>query len=741
MELTVKQQLEKLEHKPTISRSKAETLHLAQELLKKMTLAEKIGQMFQLAPPEANVEGLKWEHGEENSSAKLICEGKVGSVLSVTDSETIFKLQKLAVEKSRLGIPLFFAADMIHGCRTGFPINLAMACSFDPDLIERSCRQLAYEIAHTGLNLTFSPMVDLVRDPRWGRVMESNGEDPYLNSQLAAAYVRGYQQGDYSSAYSVAACCKHFVAYGAAEGGREYNTVDMSERELRQHYLPGYKACADAGVASFMTSFNIYDGIPATANKFILRNILRNEWQYDGFVISDYTSSYEMIDHKTARDAREVALQSIVAGLDHEMVSMTYLQHLEELVYSGEIAESLIDEAVVHMLQFKYQIGLFDDPYKHLYADREQYMRLPETLALAKEAALKSVVMLKNNNQTLPLAKNKQKIALIGPLADSNQVVGAWGSLARNEECISLLSGMKSLVGGENIVYAKGCDILGNNREDFAQAIAIAKSADIIILAIGEDQSMSGEAKSRAYLNIPGIQNELAQALKALNKPLVTIVFSGRPLELGWYAENSDAILQAWFLGNENGNALASILFGDSNPSGKLAMSFPYTVGQVPVYYNQYNTGRPSANGEYSEYRSCYIDVPNYPLYSFGYGLSYSKFEYSNLVIDKKTLVAAQQLTVSVEICNTSDISGEEVVQLYIKCKNFSVVRPNRELKRFKRVMIPANCSKIIEFTINKSDLAYHNAEMKSTPENRDYTIYVGSDSNADLSAEFSYLS
>lgn len=739
MELAIEQQLNAISHDAIRAKSKNEIQQLANELLQKMTLTEKIGQLFQLAPPEANVEGLKWEHGESNASAQLISAGKVGSILSVVESSTIFKLQKLAVDNSRLGIPLFFAADMIHGCRTGFPINLAMACSFDPELIEKSCQQIAYEIAHTGLNLTFSPMVDLVRDPRWGRVMESNGEDPYLNSQLAAAYVRGYQQGDFSANYSVAACCKHFAAYGAIEGGREYNTVDMSERELRQHYLPGYKACADAGVASFMTSFNIYDGVPATANKFLLRDILRNEWQYQGFAISDYTSSYEMLDHKTAKDEEDVALQCILAGLDHEMVSTSYLNHLENLVNAGKVSLDLINEAVLRMLQFKFQIGLFDNPYKHIYANPEQYMRNSETLKLAHQAALESVVLLRNKHDLLPLSKQGKKIALIGPFANSNQVVGAWGSLAKDAECVSLLTGISSLVGADALLCTAGCAINDQDRSGFAEALELAKQADVVILALGEDQNMSGEAKSRAYLNIPGVQNELALAIKALNKPMVSIIFSGRPLELGWYAEHSDAILQAWFLGNESGNALASLLFGDANPSAKLAMSFPYTVGQIPVYYNQYKTGRPSPTGEYSLFRSCYIDVPNYPLFSFGFGLSYSKFEYKNLKVSEKTLVAAQQLIVSVELCNTSVVAGAEVVQLYIECTNFSVVRPQRELKAFKRVFLEQNSCKIVEFTLTQQDLAYYNIDMKFTPENRDYVVYVGGSSQATLNANFSY--
>lgn len=730
------QTLTQIVHNQLPKYTEEESIQLAQLLLAKMTLDEKIGQLFQLAPSNANIEGLEWQ--EKADVQKMIASGIAGSILSVAGAENTYQLQKIAVEQSRLGIPLFFGYDIIHGCSTGFPINLAMACSFEPELVEKVCQAMAFESAHLGINLTFSPMVDLVRDPRWGRVMESNGEDPYLNTLLAKAYVHGFQQHDLSSYDSVAACCKHFVAYGAAEGGREYNTVDMSERELRQYHLPGYKACVDAGVSSIMTSFNIYNGVPATANKFLLRDVLRNEWQFSGFTISDYTSSYEMLDHKTAANEKEVARQSILAGLDHEMVATTYIKYLHELINEGSIAESLIDEACLRMLSFKYQVGLFDNPYKNIYANSEEYQLLPSTRNLAREVAAKSVVLLKNDNQTLPLSANK-KIAVIGPFANSNEVVGAWGGLVKNESCVTLVDGLCAQYGLDNIVFANGCNINDNDRSGFVYAINVAKDADIIILALGEEQAMSGEAKSRAYLNIPGVQNELAAQLKLLNKPLVTIVFAGRPLELEWYHNNSDAVLMGWFLGSESGNALADIISGKINPSAKLAMSFPYTVGQVPVYYNQYKTGRPSATGEYAAYRSCYIDVPNYPLYSFGHGLSYSNFVYSNLQLSKTLITNNETLDVSVQIENQSEVAGETVVQLYIECKSFSVVRPVRELKAIRKVFLAAGTTQQITFTLSKDDLAYYNIDMELTPENSDYIIYVGDSSLAKLSSEFSY--
>ena len=733
------QEISQITHDLLPLRSQQEIETLARNLLNQMTINEKIGQLFQLAPPDAKIEGLKWERGEESESTKLISSGLVGSVLSVFDTATIYKLQKIAVEQSRLGIPMFFGADIIHGCRTGFPINLAMAGSFNPELVEEVCKSISYETAHAGINMTFSPMVDLVRDPRWGRVMESNGEDQYLNCKLGIAYVQGFQQHNLSDYNATASCCKHFAAYGAVEAGREYNTVDMSERELRQHYLPGYKACANAGVASFMTSFNIINGVPSTANKFLLTDILRNEWNYSGVVISDYTSSFEMLDHKTAKNEKEVAYQCIQAGLDHEMVSMTYLDYLEELISEGRVDIKLINQAALRVIQLKYQMGLFDNPYKNIYVDAEQYMRTPEIIAKSNLMARKSVVLLKNEQQTLPLQRCGQKIALIGPFAESNQVMGAWSGLAKNEECVSLADGIRNLIGSDNLFISQGCEINDSDYSKFADAIELAKQADVIVLALGEDQTMSGEAKSRAFLNIPGLQNDLAREIHKLGKPIVLVNFSGRPVELTWYEQNVAAILQAWFLGNESGNALAAILFGDENPSAKLAMSFPYTVGQCPVYYNQYKTGRPSKSGSYEEYRSAFIDVPNYPLYPFGFGLSYTQFEYSNLTFNTKSIHADEKITISVNIQNIGAVFGEEIVQLYIECKSFSVVRPMRELKGFQRIQLNPNETKTISFELGYGELAYYNIEMKFTPENSKYIVYIGGNSNATLSAEFCY--
>ena len=705
-------------------RSKEEILVLANNLLKKMTLDEKIGQLFQSAPPSADIQGLEWER--DYDVIKLIEKGMVGSILSVSDPQYVYELQKKAVENSRLGIPLFFGVDIIHGCRTIFPINLAMACSFNPELIEESCKVIANESSKLGITMTYSPMVDLVRDPRWGRVMESNGEDPYLNNLLAKSYVRGFQQNNLEGYDTIAACGKHFAAYGAGEGGKEYNSVDMSERHLRQYYLPGYKGCMEENVAAFMTAFNIYDGIPSTANKFLLKDILREEWKYDGFVISDYTSTFEMIDHKYAKDPKDVAKKSILAGMDHEMVSMSYLEHLKKLVENKEVEEKLIDESVLRILTFKYKMGLFDNPYKNIDPNWEKYMLTPENRTMAKKAALESVVLLKNN-KVLPIEVNKN-IALIGPLGDSKEVLGAWAGNGINEESVTLYEGLlnKNL----NVEYAKGCNINDFDKSKFEEAINLAKRSDIILLAMGESQEMSGEAASRAFLNIPGVQQDLVMELKKLNKPIILITFSGRPLELTWYHDNVDGIIQGWFLGTETGNCLADILVGDYNPSGKLAMSFPYSVGQVPIYYNNYNTGRPSLTGKPGDtYRSGYIDIPNYPLYPFGYGLSYTTFRYGEIQVNKSKFIGNESIEIKISIENTGEYTGEETVQLYIGCEYFSVVRPLKELKRIKKIKLDSNEKTIITFTLTKKDLAYYNKDMELKAESSIYNIYIGGNS------------
>lgn len=720
---------ERIKRNEIPKRSKEEINTLVNELLAKMTLDEKIGQLYESTYDGADVTGPQFD---SSNVVNLIKDGMVGSLLGMNDNIDMYMLQKTAVEKSRLGIPLMFCNDIIHGCRTSFPTNLAMACSFDMKAVEEACNVIAYESAHSGVNITFSPMLDLVRDARWGRVTESYGEDAYLGSEIAKAYVRGFQQGDLSSYDTIGACLKHFVAYGAAEAGREYNTVDISERMLRQFYLPQFKSAIDEGATSIMTSFNIYDSVPVTQNKFLLRNVLRDEFKFEGFTISDYTSSDEIINHKTAKDQREVALKCIKAGLDHEMVSFSYIKELKGLVEDGLVDEKLIDEACSRMLSIKFKLGLFDNPYKNIYHNYEEYYMKQEFVDKAREVAKKSIVLLKNDNNTLPLKNTKEKIALIGPLADTNEVIGAWGGRALNEDCVTLKDGIKNVRGDVDVKVAKGCEIHVRDEKLLNKAIEIAKECDKIILAIGESQHMSGEAHSRAYITIPEVQIELVKELKKLNKPIIVTLFNGRPLELTWLNDNVDAIVEVWFLGSQSGNAIADVLFGDYNPSGKLTMSFPVTVGQLPIYYNQFRTGRPAKDSFTKEefYVSNYKDVQNEPLYPFGFGLSYTQFDISDIKVDKKELSKDDTLKVTVNVKNIGKVVGTETVQLYIEAKSFSVTRPINELKGFKQVTLQPNEETIVEFIITQNDLAYYNIDMEYVAEEVEYSIRVGNSSD-----------
>ncbi len=709
-------------------RSKEEIKKLVDELVNKMTLDEKIGQLYETSYDGADVTGPEFD---SSNVVNLIKEGKVGSMLGMNDNLEMYKLQKLAVENTRLGIPLMYCNDIIHGCRTSFPINLAMACTFDMKAIEKACNVIAYESAHSGVSITFSPMLDLVRDPRWGRVTESYGEDTYLGTQVAKAYIKGFQRGDLGSYDSIGACAKHFVGYGAAEAGREYNTVDISERMLRQYYLPPFKAAIDEGMTSVMTAFNIYDSVPATQNKFLLRKILRDEFKFEGFTISDYTSSDEIINHKTAKDQREVAMKCMNAGLDHEMISVSYINELKQLVADGLVEEKLINEACGRILTVKYQLGLFDNPYKNFYHNSEDYFLTDEFRSLSREVAKKSIVLLKNENKVLPLKNDSEKIAVVGPLADSNRVIGAWGGRARVEDCVTLLEGIKNT--HSNVVYAQGMkDVHEGDEALLKEAIEVCKSSDKIILTLGESEHMSGECYSRAFIEINKAQIELVTELKKLGKPVIVTLFNGRPLDLSWLSQNVDAIVECWFLGTESGNAIADVVFGKYNPSGKLTMSFPVTVGQVPVYYNQFNTGRPAKSSFTKEewYVSCFKDIPNEPLYPFGYGLSYTNFEITNLSLSTKELGKDDVLKVSAKIKNTGDMAGSEVVQLYIEAKSFSVTRPLNELKGFKKVELQPNEEMVVEFEITQNDLAYYNIDMEFVAEKTDYAIRIGNASN-----------
>lgn len=706
------------------------------ELLSRMTLAEKIGQMFQTdpgtflrsinSPAQVNTP-VTGPVSERTLSKELI--SNLGSILSATDAETAYQVQKQFLELNRLKIPLLFMFDIIHGFRTIFPMPLGIAASWDPELVEKTSRVAAAEGAASGIHVTFAPMADLVRDPRWGRVMESPGEDPYLNGLMAAAAVRGFQGGDLKALDTVAACVKHFAAYGAAEGGRDYNTVDMSEAALRNYYLPAYKAGIDAGAELVMTSFNVYDGIPATTNSFLLRKVLREEWGFKGVVISDYTSLWETIFHMSSKDGEDAAKQGLEAGLDIEMISTEYVSHLERLVEQGKVDVALIDEAVARILALKFKLGLFDDPFRYINMERERTEHLkPEYRALAREAARKSAVLLKNDG-ILPLSKEIRSVAIVGPFADNNRILGGWSGVGRPEEAVTLKQGIVKKLGGRvEVKVAAGCDCVSDDVSGFKEALEAAAAAEVVVLALGEEEYMSGEAASRAYLNVPGVQQKLAEEVLRLGKPTVLVLFNGRPLELKWFHDNVPAILEAWFPGTEGGNAIADLLFGDAVPSGRLTMSFPYTVGQVPVYYNCLNTGRPKGPDENNDFRylSKYIDIPNAPLYPFGYGLSYTEFAYADAGLQGDLLVPGGKVTAKVTVTNAGSFAGEETVQMYIRDLWGSASRPLLELKGFKKIRLAPGESATVEFGITPDMLEYFTPKKRYEAEPGDFKVFIG---------------
>jgi beta-glucosidase len=714
---------------PIPKRSKEEINNLVKNLMSKMTLKEKIGQMYQTGYTGTEVTGPQFD---SSSTVQNIKDGSVGSIIGLYENTVIYNLQKVAVENSRLGIPLLFCNDIIHGCRTAFPINLALSASWNPQVTYDCASVSAYESSHSGVNLVFSPMLDLVRDPRWGRVMESNGEDPYLSSVLAKAYVEGYQ-GDLTSYDTVAACAKHYVGYGAAVGGREYNTVDFSRRSLFQYYLKPFKAAIESDVKMVMTSFNVFEDVPVTANKYLLKDVLRDKLGFDGVIISDYTSSMEIMNHKIARTEKEVAKKCIQAGLDHEMIYTSYINYLEELVNDGEIDVKLIDESCYRVLYLKYEMGLFDNPYKNIYLDFKSYWLSDDAKAKALNAALECPVLLKNNNAVLPI--KDEKIAIIGPLAETKRVIGPWGGKAEVEDCISLLEALNQE--GHKYLYAKGSDIFETNEELINEAIEVANQADKIVLTLGEHHHMAGEANARSDIRIPDAQIKLIDELAKLGKPMVLLTFASRPLDLTNVVNKVDGILYVWFLGTMSGVAIEKLIYGKVNPSGKLTISFPYTVGQVPVYYNCLKTGRPYEKDNF--YCSRYMDIPNEPLYPFGYGLSYSKFTYSNLKIENKEIKKNDTIKVSVEIKNESNVAGYETVQLYIEALSFSVARPVLELKGFKKLWFEANESKIVTFDLDSNVLSYYNIDMEDIVEDGEYNIFIGPASNNLLKETITY--
>lgn len=710
------------------------------EILESMTIKEKASQLLQLAPfffnedTQGEITGPMADLGIEDED--II---NAGSVLGISGAEEMIKIQRSYLEKNKNNIPLMIMADIIHGYRTIFPVPLALGCSWDMSLAEKVARVSAKEASAGGVHVTFSPMVDLVRDPRWGRVMESTGEDTYLNSLFARAFVRGYQGNDISKDGNIAACVKHFAAYGAPEAGRDYNTVDMSERILRESYLPAYKAALDEGCKMLMTSFNTVNSVPPSGNQWLMRDILRKEWGFDGVTISDWGAIRELIPHGVAEDEKEAAEKAIKAGVDIEMMTSNYTLYLEKLVKEEVVEEGLIDEAVLRILKLKEELGLFEDPFRGADAEKEKQLVLcDEHRKAAREAAKKSIVLLKNNN-TLPLKANENKIAVIGPFADEHAILGPWSWQGKFEETVSLKEGLSSKINEKNLLVAKGCEIEKGNKDGFTEAIEAAINADTIILALGEHHDMSGEGGSRAFIKLPEIQEKLAKEIFKLNKPTIVVLFNGRPLEIKDIADSADAVVEAWFPGTEGGNAITDVLFGDFNPSARLAMSFPYTVGQIPVYYNCFNTGRPREDGDTNRYTSHFIDTPNAPLYPFGYGLSYTEFKYSDFSINSDVLRKGEKILAKVKIKNIGSIIGEETAQLYIRDISGSVVRPVKELKAFEKITLNPGEEKEVLFEINEEMLKFHIINCEFKAEKGKFEVMVGKNSRDLMKLDFVY--
>ncbi len=739
---------------PTSNSGDSEMDAYVSDLMAKMTIQEKIGQLNLVTPGGGILTGSVVSTDVESK----IKEGKVGGIFGVYDPEKTRQAQKLAVEKSRLGIPMLFGSDVIHGYKTTFPLPLGLASTWDMNLIEKTAKVAAKEATADGIFWNFSPMVDVSRDPRWGRISEGSGEDPFLGSEIAKAMVKGYQQDDLSSNTTMMSTVKHFALYGAPEAGRDYNTVDMSHLRMFNDYFPPYKAAVDAGVGSVMSSFNDVDGVPASGNKWLLTDVLRNKWGFDGFVVSDYTSVNEMIAHGMG-DLQAVSALALKAGLDMDMVGEGFLTTLEKSLEEGKVSEQDIDKACRRILEAKYKLGLFDDPYRYFDDARPaQDILTAENRALAREAAAKSMVLLKNSNQTLPLSKNGA-IALVGPLVDSrSNMPGTWSPTGDFNNAVTILEGFKNVVGDQaNILYAKGANIsddpeLAKKINVFGQkifiderspeqmlreAVAVSKKADVIVAVVGEASEMTGESSSRSDISMPDPQKKLLSELAKTGKPLVVVNLSGRPMTIAPEVELADAFLQVWHAGVETGNALADVIYGDYNPSGKLTATFPRNVGQIPIYYSIRNTGRPQGSDTFAKFKSNYLDVPNTPLFSFGYGLSYTSFEYKNLSLSKSTMTDNDEITVSVEVNNTGDFDGEEVVQLYVRDLVATVTPPLRLLKGFEKVFIKKGETKKVEFKLGTDDLAFYHSDLSFYAEPGEFTVFVGGDSNAALSANF----
>ena len=718
-------------------------------LLALMTIEEKVGQMNQYngfwdvtgpAPEGGNAE-QKYEH---------LRKGWVGSMLSVRGVKEVRAVQKIAVEESRLGIPLIIGFDVIHGYKTLSPIPLAEAASWDLEAIKKSASVAAAEASASGINWTFGPMVDIARDARWGRVMEGAGEDPFLGSRIAEARVQGFQGDDLSATNTIAACAKHFAAYGFAEAGKEYNTVDIGTSTLHNIVLPPFKAAVKTGVRTLMNSFNELNGEPVTGSVYLQRDILKDEWGFDGFVVSDWASINEMINWGRAENKRDAAKIAVTGGSDMDMEGNVYIQELAQLVKDGVIKEALLDDAVSRILRVKYELGLFDDPYKYCDETREkETIGNPKHHEAVLDMAKKSIVLLKNENNLLPLKKEGQKIALIGALAnDKSSPLGSWRIASDDETAVSLLEGMQAYKGNA-LKYVKGADVAleqaqfiqeviinETDKSGFNEAIAAAKQSDVVVMVLGEHGFQTGEGRSRTNLQLPGVQQELLEAVFKANPNIVLVLNNGRPLAISWADKNIPAIVEAWQLGTQTGHAVAQVLYGDYNPSGKLPMSFPRNVGQVPIYYNYKNTGRP-VDKDSNVFWSHYIDVEKTPLYPFGYGLSYSTFEYSDLKLNGKSFNTGSDINVSVTIKNTSDVDGKEVVQLYIRDLVGSITRPVRELKGFELVALKAGEIKTINFTLNNETLGFYNNDGEFVVEPGNFKLFVGGSSTTTLEADF----
>lgn len=708
-------------------------------LLHKMTLEEKLGQMNQLSP---------WDFED---LAKRVRKGEVGSILNVVNPEEVNKIQKIAVEESRLGIPLIVSRDVIHGYKTIFPIPLGQAATFNPEVVKEGARVAAIEASADGIRWTFAPMIDVARDPRWGRIAESCGEDPYLNAVMGTAMIKGYQGDSLNDPTAIAACAKHFVAYGAAEGGRDYNSTFIPERVLRNVYLPPFKAAADAGCATFMTSFNDNDGVPSTANSFVLKDVLRKEWKYDGMVVTDWASALEMVNHGFCTDGKDAAEKSVNAGVDMEMVSETFIQNLKQSIAENKVSIETIDNAVRNILRLKFRLGLFDNPY----VVTPQTVKYAEKhLQTAKTAAEQSVILLKNENQTLPFTDKIKTLAVIGPMADAPyEQMGTWVFDGEKEHTQTPLAAIKEMYGNKvKVIFEKGLEYSRDkNTAGIARAVSAARQADAVVVFVGEESILSGEAHSLANLNLQGAQSQLIKELTATGKPVVTVVMAGRQLVIADEVKVSDAMLYSFHPGTMGGPAIADILFGKVNPSGKTPVTFPRMSGQVPIYYAQHKTGRPAnptemlideipveAGQTSVGCRSFYLDAGNSPLFPFGYGLSYTTFEYSNLSLASDKLTAQDTLSISFTLKNTGKYDGTEVVQLYVQDKVGSVTRPVKELKRFQRVTLKAGESTQVSLSLPVSELAFWGYDMNYTVEPGDFTLWVGTNSAEGLTKDFS---